>query len=115
MCRRVEPHMNTEAVRRVVAIAWLAPRNALIAFIIGWRRVISPLYGQVCRYYPSCSAYGLGAVQRFGVVGGGALTLWRILRCNPWSRGGIDNVPERIGQHFALTPLGFVIPQKKEV
>jgi putative membrane protein insertion efficiency factor len=107
--------MNGDSLRRALSTAGLLPRNLLIAFILGWRRVLSPLYGQVCRYYPSCSAYGLGAVQQFGVFRGGAMTLWRILRCNPWSRGGIDDVPERIGQHFALTRLGFVLPLKKEV
>jgi len=102
-------------IARLASTVKVFPRNILIAFILVWRRYISPLYGQVCRYYPSCSAYGLGAVQQFGVVKGGVLTAWRIIRCNPWSRGGIDDVPERIGQHFALTPLGFVLPKKKEV
>jgi putative membrane protein insertion efficiency factor len=102
-------------LRFVGTAVMLAPRNAFIAFILLWRRIISPLYGQVCRYYPSCSAYGLAAVQQYGVVRGGMMTAWRILRCNPWSRGGIDDVPERIGQQFSLTTLGFVLPKKKEV
>lgn len=46
-----------------------------------------------CRYYPTCSEYGHGAVEKYGVIKGGVLTIWRILRCNPWARGGHDPVP----------------------
>ncbi|MEY4397262.1 MAG: rane protein insertion efficiency factor YidD [Actinomycetota bacterium] len=93
---------------------WLLPRNLFVAFILGWRKLISPLYGDVCRYHPSCSAYGLGVVQQFGLVRGSALAAWRILRCNPWSRGGIDDVPARMDGNFPLSRSGFVLPKKKE-
>ncbi|MDT3395261.1 membrane protein insertion efficiency factor YidD [Streptomyces sp. B1866] len=56
---------------------------------------ISPLLGPVCRYYPSCSHYGYQAIDVHGAVKGTALTAWRILRCNPWSPGGVDHVPPR--------------------
>ncbi|WP_446721120.1 membrane protein insertion efficiency factor YidD [Luteococcus sp. H138] len=65
----------------------------LIAFVRLWRALISPLYGNVCKYHPSCSAYGLRALQSRGAVIGSLLTIWRILRCNPWSLGGCDPVP----------------------
>lgn len=65
----------------------------MIAFIKAWRAVISPLYGDVCRYYPSCSSYGLEAVQLHGALRGGWLTIRRIARCHPWSAGGFDPVP----------------------
>lgn len=88
----------------------LLPRNAGVLLIRGYRAVISPLYGDVCRYYPTCSAYGLGSVQQRGLVVGSMLTLWRILRCNPWSRGGVDDVlVARHGRH-RITPFGWVVP-----
>jgi putative membrane protein insertion efficiency factor len=65
----------------------------IIAFIKAWRAVVSPWYGPVCRYYPSCSAYGLEAVRLHGAAKGSWLIVRRLLRCNPWSRGGVDPVP----------------------
>ncbi|WP_223881116.1 membrane protein insertion efficiency factor YidD [Nesterenkonia ebinurensis] len=65
----------------------------LVLFISLWRRLISPLYGNVCSFYPSCSAYGLEAVTVHGLFRGSGLTAWRILRCNPFSGGGVDHVP----------------------
>lgn len=56
---------------------------------------ISPLLGPVCKYYPSCSHYGYQAIKVHGAVKGTALTAWRVLRCNPWSLGGVDHVPPR--------------------
>ncbi len=87
----------------------MLPRNLLVLLLRVYRTAISPLYGQVCRYYPSCSAYGLGAVQQHGVVRGVVLTTWRVLRCNPWSRGGIDEVPERRAGELETTDFGFVL------
>jgi putative membrane protein insertion efficiency factor len=57
-----------------------------------YRRVISPALGQHCRYHPSCSEYALEAVRTYGVFRGSVLAGWRVLRCNPWSRGGMDPV-----------------------
>lgn len=65
----------------------------LIAFVKLWRALISPLYGNICKYHPSCSSYGLQALQTRGALIGSLLTIWRILRCNPWSKGGYDPVP----------------------
>ena len=70
----------------------LLPRNLGVLLLRGYRAVISPLYGDVCRYYPSCSAYALGAIQQHGVVKGIALGTWRIARCHPWAKGGVDVV-----------------------
>lgn len=99
---------------RLAGHVFLFPRNVFVAFIIGWRTIISPLYGNVCRFHPTCSAYGLGAVRQFGLLHGGALTAWRILRCNPFARGGIDEVPDRMDGNFPISRFGFVVPKQKE-
>ena len=67
----------------------------LIRLIEFYRRFLSPLTPPSCKYTPTCSQYGLEAIERFGAFKGGALTLWRFLRCNPWSKGGYDPVPEK--------------------
>ena len=90
----------------------LLPRNIVVAFLLIYRKVISPLYGNVCRYYPSCSAYALGSFQQLGVIRGLPISGWRVLRCNPWADGGIDDF--KTGPAWIqVTELGFVIPRKK--
>lgn len=68
-------------------------KAVLIALLKGYRAVISPLYGQVCKYYPSCSAYALEAVTVHGAWRGTGLALRRLGHCHPWSLGGYDPVP----------------------
>lgn len=75
--------------------ALLAGKYLLLALIRLYQWTISPLLGPVCRYHPSCSRYGFEAIKVHGAVKGTALTAWRILRCNPWSAGGVDYVPAR--------------------
>ena len=58
-----------------------------------YRKYISPLKTTKCPYFPSCSEYGLEAIQKYGALKGGLLTIWRIIRCNPFSKGGYDPVP----------------------
>ncbi|MDQ3304658.1 MAG: membrane protein insertion efficiency factor YidD [Actinomycetota bacterium] len=62
----------------------------------GWQLVRSGRPSP-CRFEPTCSAYGIEAVERFGAVRGGAITLRRIGRCHPWGKVGLDPVPERVG------------------
>ncbi len=92
----------------------LWPRNAVIALLIAYRRVISPIYGDVCRYYPSCSAYGVGAVQQHGALAGLGRALLRISRCHPWAAGGEDDVPPHPRFRYELTRQGFVVPSPSE-
>jgi putative membrane protein insertion efficiency factor len=69
------------------------PRNAGRAMIWIYRHTLSPLVGFNCRHLPTCSVYGDEALERFGLWGGGWMTLARLLRCQPWGTSGIDNVP----------------------
>ncbi len=97
-------------MKNAVLFTALIPRNIGVLVIRGYRAAISPLYGDVCRYYPSCSAYGLGSVQQRGLVIGSGLTAWRILRCNPWTAGGIDDVRAAKHSRYRVTRFGWVIP-----
>jgi len=67
----------------------------LIGLLRMYRLLISPLYGQVCRYYPSCSAYALEAVTVHGSFRGSWYSARRVARCHPWAAGGVDPVPAR--------------------
>nr|WP_143762328.1 membrane protein insertion efficiency factor YidD [Isoptericola variabilis] len=58
-----------------------------------YQAVFSPLTGPTCKYYPSCSTYAIIAIRTHGTLRGTGMALWRILRCNPWSLGGVDDVP----------------------
>lgn len=60
-----------------------------------YQRVISPAFGRRCKYHPSCSAYALQAIRTYGILRGVVLAGWRLLRCNPWSHGGLDPVEQQ--------------------
>lgn len=96
-------------MRKILAQIWLLPRNLGVALLVAYRTVISPLYGDVCRYYPSCSRYALEAVQHRGIVVGVALAARRLARCHPWAAGGVDDVPLRDHDHVHVTRWGFVV------
>ncbi|SIT85655.1 membrane protein insertion efficiency factor YidD [Microbacterium sp. RU33B] len=104
-------HLETSSLLRSMP---LLPRNAVLALLHGYRATISHTYGDVCKYYPSCSAYSVTAVQQHGAVKGAVLTAARLARCHPWAKGGIDDVrPHRNFRHD-LTPHGFVVPMRKD-
>ena len=65
----------------------------LIGMIKLYRKYLSPLKSSKCPYYPTCSQYGLEAIEKYGALKGSLLAVWRILRCNPFSHGGYDPVP----------------------
>jgi hypothetical protein len=64
-----------------------------VLMIRGYQVTLSPLLPSACRYQPTCSAYAIEAVERYGVVRGAWMGAWRILRCHPFARGGYDPVP----------------------
>ena len=76
-------------MQRIVIIM----KSIMIWFIKFYRKYISPLKTTKCPYFPSCSEYGLEAIQKHSALKGGLLTIWRIIRCNPFSKGGYDPVP----------------------
>jgi putative membrane protein insertion efficiency factor len=70
-------------------------RRIPIFFIGLYQRLVSPLFPRRCKYYPSCSSYAVEAIREWGLLRGGAMSLWRLLRCNPFSHGGFDPVRKR--------------------
>lgn len=95
--------VGTTGFRRVWSgVVWLWDHSLgwllswmLILPIRGYQRFISPLTPPSCRLYPSCSAYAVESIQVHGALKGFALSVWRLVRCNPWNRGGVDPVPGR--------------------
>ena len=87
-------------IQDLVARFWAATFGRLfVALLVGiiraYQILLSPRIGQVCRYYPTCSHYGLEAVKAHGAGKGSLLTAWRVLRCHPWATGGIEYVPTK--------------------
>ena len=70
-------------------------KRMLIALVRFYQKRISPLKPSgTCKYIPTCSEYAVTAIERYGALKGGRMAAWRLLRCNPWSKGGYDPVPE---------------------
>ncbi|MEP7765344.1 membrane protein insertion efficiency factor YidD [Sanguibacter sp. 25GB23B1] len=70
-------------------VAWVLVGAARV-----YQRFVSPLLGPRCRFYPSCSSYAITAVEKHGAIKGTWLAARRLIRCNPWNPGGVDDVPE---------------------
>ena len=79
------------------------PRKAVVGLVRGYQLLISPLLGPSCRFRPTCSAYAITSLDRFGVLRGGWLAAKRIGRCHPWNPGGFDPVPETLPPKSART------------
>ena len=89
------PSRAFKCVLRAALAVLSVPGRLLSLPVRFYRRFISPAKGAgVCRFSPTCSEYALISLREWGVIAGGALTLWRILRCNPFSKGGEDPVPK---------------------
>ena len=96
--------MPSPSVRAVVA----APAIWLIR---AYQLVLSPMRPPTCRFYPSCSAYALTAIQRFGIMRGCWLATRRLLRCHPWNPGGVDHVPHTDPEHTSERPTHQTWPR----
>ena len=70
-------------------------KKLVLALLRGYKKYISPSLGNNCRFLPTCSEYAMEAVERHGILKGGLLSIWRILRCNPFGRRGYDPVPDK--------------------
>ena len=78
---------------RLLPAIYHLPRQALMGLVKAYRLLLSPWLGNVCRFEPTCSRYSLQALEQHGAVAGTTLTLYRLVRCQPWCRGGHDPVP----------------------
>lgn len=72
-------------------------KRVVLNLLRGYKRLISPMLPAACKYVPTCSEYAVEAVERFGILRGGARALWRVLRCNPFVKGGVDPVEHHCG------------------
>jgi putative membrane protein insertion efficiency factor len=94
-----EPLQETEShpeprLRDLPVTFWNLPRIPLLALIRLYQLIVSPtLPASTCRFYPTCSHYGYQAIYKYGAIKGSLMATWRILRCNPFNRGGFDPVP----------------------
>ncbi len=87
-------------LRKIIKLMAFLPKKALLVSIRLYQRLLSPDHGVpsalfpdgYCRFYPSCSEYGYQAVEKYGIIRGLWRSIGRILRCNPWNKGGIDEV-----------------------
>jgi putative membrane protein insertion efficiency factor len=70
-------------------------RNLGVALVLLYRWSVGPLFGGRCKYHPSCSQYAIDALREYGVCRGTLLAAWRLLRCNPWSHGGVDHARDQ--------------------
>ena len=66
-------------------------RLAAIGLVRAYQLLLAPLFAGSCKYHPSCSQYAIDALRRYGLLRGLVLAGWRLLRCNPWSAGGVDH------------------------
>jgi len=79
------------------------PRTVALLLIRGYKWAISPMFLPACRYVPTCADYAMEAVDRYGVIRGSVMAIWRVLRCNPFAKGGLDPVVE--ARNFRM-PVG---------
>jgi putative membrane protein insertion efficiency factor len=95
--------------------AAMAPRRGLVGLLRAYRLLLSPWLGNQCRFYPSCSVYGIEALERHGALAGSYLTVARVLRCQPWCDGGCDPVPAERPRLFTHLLPGATVTSSASV
>jgi uncharacterized protein len=90
--RVADPH--AERSRTPTTAARIA-RSVVVAPVLAYQRILSPVLPRRCKYEPTCSRYAVDAVREYGILKGLVLGVWRLLRCNPWSYGGYDPVEDQ--------------------
>ncbi|HHI88090.1 MAG TPA: membrane protein insertion efficiency factor YidD [Candidatus Cloacimonetes bacterium] len=78
---------------RFLKVLTKIPNYLFIGIITSYQKFLSPVFPNTCRFYPTCSVYSKQAFQKYNIFKAFYLSAWRILRCNPWSKGGIDPLP----------------------
>ena len=81
-------------------------KNVLVWLLRAYQLLLSPMLGQNCRFYPTCSNYSIEAIRTHGAARGSYLALRRVCRCHPWNEGGVDLVPEQHAKHSSTTARG---------
>jgi putative membrane protein insertion efficiency factor len=81
-------------MKHCLSVVYRLPRQALMGLVKTYRLLLSPWLGNVCRFEPTCSTYALKALELHGAIGGTTLTMYRLLRCQPWCAGGHEAVPK---------------------
>jgi len=88
---RIPEALVNEAVVNEALVNNIAQR-VVLGLLRAYRRAVSPLLPPACRYVPTCSEYAMEAVERYGAIRGSAMAVWRVLRCHPFTQGGLDPV-----------------------
>ena len=92
-------------MKHFLSVVYRLPQRALMTLVKGYRLLLSPWLGNSCRFEPTCSAYSLQALDQHGAMAGATLTLYRLVRCQPWCQGGHDPVPATLFFTRLITPV----------
>jgi putative membrane protein insertion efficiency factor len=92
-------------MKHVFTFVYYLPQQALMGLVKSYRLLLSPWLGSACRFEPTCSVYSLEALEQHGAIAGTTLTLYRLVRCQPWCQGGHDPVPAMPFFTRLITPV----------
>jgi len=93
----------TKGLQKLNMTRWL--QTTVLAVLRAYKWALSPMFSPACRYVPTCSEYAIEAVDRYGVARGGAMAVWRLLRCHPFAKGGCDPVTGSTNPRLPAGPV----------